>query len=118
MKEIVEGVFLSSYLSAKNEHLLDLLEIKCVLTVAKELKGFNVEKESRRHLFFPFEDNEEQLLIHKFPQIVQIIDECVSKKEKVLVHWLTTFSKHFRKLSFHASLIKKVLRAFLGVHLS
>ena len=86
MIQIVNGLFLSNYNSAKNERLLDFNSIKCIITVARNL-NLNLAREKYLQYKFDFEDDNEQILIDKFQDIYDIIHNQIEQQKNVLVHW-------------------------------
>ena len=86
MIQIVNGLFLSNYNSAKNERLLDFNSIKCIITVARNL-NLNLDREKYLQYKYDFEDDNEQILIDKFQEIYDIIHNQIEQQKNVLVHW-------------------------------
>jgi protein-tyrosine phosphatase len=86
MIEICDGLFLSNYGSAKNERILELNSIKCIITVAKNL-NLRLDKEKYLQYKYDFEDDNEQILIDKFEEIYDIIFNQIEQRKNVLVHW-------------------------------
>ena len=86
MIQIVNGLFLSNYNSAKNERLLDFNSIKCIITVARNL-NLNLDREKYLQYKYDLEDDNEQILIDKFQEIYDIIHNQIEQQKNVLVHW-------------------------------
>lgn len=88
-QEIIDGVFLGPFQASKSLETLRGLGITNIVCIRDTKEAFSVRPrfpDLFNYLVLDVQDNDEQNLIHLFPQARQFIDEALASGGRVLVH--------------------------------
>ena len=85
MYQIEPHLYLSNITGARNQPLLQENVISTILTIDVQPLGDNDNE--RENIFVEMKDDCKTNLIERLPQCLDAIEDCVSKKRNILVHW-------------------------------
>lgn len=84
ISEINENIYLGDDIDLKNRKLLLSLKIDYILSVGK--KSIEYHKDLFTYYYIVIKDDSEELILPYFNSIIQFIDMCISKNNKIFIH--------------------------------
>ncbi|EPX72314.1 phosphoprotein phosphatase [Schizosaccharomyces octosporus yFS286] len=103
ISKIDENIYISSWKAASNNDLLEMNNIKYVLSAMSIDPKLNLP--SDQHIWIPIEDGSSQNILQHISKTIKFIDEAVASNSRVLVHCFAGVSRSVTLVS--AYLMKK-----------